>query len=155
MQRIVGSDEWANDSIWPGYWSSMADFPISYDYMILKLLHYGDSQRGSDPCPNSPKENIMFIFHPYSSRTCRLRLGSVFFNISTGRGAKLFENDPYSRPYDVLNNMTSTCSKAYAFCKSKNNRTIITTDRVEFNQREKACIHLNATFCKCCFKLNP
>ena len=81
LQKIVGEDEWANDSIWPGYWRSMADFPISYDYMILKLIHYGNLKRGSDPCPNLPKENIMFVFHPYSTRTCRLRFGSPYRTI--------------------------------------------------------------------------
>ena len=60
--------------------------------------------------------------------------------------------DLYSRPLDVLNDIKSACSIAHAFCKFKNNRTIITSEPVQFHQREKACINLNATFCKFSFQ---
>ena len=69
---------WANDSIWPGYWKSHAAFPISYDYMTL-YGYRASLVRGSQPCPNmsqtTENENKMFFFRPYSSRTCHLRSG--------------------------------------------------------------------------------
>ena len=79
----VKEHEWASDAIWPGYWRTNAKFPISYDYLTLKLLIDGKNLEGrgrsSNPCPNMTQtfgeENKMLLFYPYSSRTCRLRTG--------------------------------------------------------------------------------
>ena len=86
--QIVKEHEWASDSIWPGYWRTNAKFPISYDYLTLKLLTNDESIEGrgraSNPCPNMTQtfgeENKMLLFYPYSSRTCHLRAG--FFMLS-------------------------------------------------------------------------
>ena len=73
---VVEETEWANDSIWPGYWRSHADFPISYDFLTLKLLGIQNFfERATPPCPNMSysERHKMFLFRPYSSRTCHLR----------------------------------------------------------------------------------
>ena len=68
----------------------------------------------------------------------------------------LLENSE-SRPRDVLNNITIECLKAHAFCKLKANNTqvVITGEAVEFYSRQKACLDLNATFCKLFMKTGP
>ena len=84
----VKEQEWASDSIWPGYWRTNTHFPISYDYLTLKLLTDGKSLEGrgraSLPCPNITQqfgeENKMLLLYPYSSRTCRLRIGFATFS---------------------------------------------------------------------------
>ena len=95
IQKNVEENEWANDSIWPGYWRSQANFPISYDNMILKLLRFQNLR--TPPCPNSPEENIMFVFHPYSTRTCRLRIRSL--NYAAGLGVPSW--NPLCRGYHI------------------------------------------------------